>query len=146
MAIKFFFSWKSPLSYNSSACLFVPKNMYFFFKRKFIFLWEQLLGSLPQKGNRNVSPAFWRNVFLSRNLCPIIEQNRYEGRGRQGLVGKHVFCEMWNPATVPGRCGAKQDAIMWVPSYLPGEDCLRLLGHLLWPLLLRHLRTYGSLL
>lgn len=34
------------------------------------------------------------------------------GRGGQGLAGKHIFCEMWNPATVPGRCGAKQDAIM----------------------------------
>ena len=22
-------------------------------------------------------------------------------------TGKHVFCEMWNPATVPGRYGAK---------------------------------------
>lgn len=29
------------------------------------------------------------------------------GRGGQGLAGKHIFCEMWNPATVPGRCGAK---------------------------------------
>ena len=80
MAIKFFFSWKSPLSYNCSACLFVPKNIYFFFKRKFIFLWEQLLGSLPQKGNKNVSPAFRKNVFFSRNICPIIQQNQYEVR------------------------------------------------------------------
>lgn len=54
-----------------------------------------------------------KKLFLSRNICPIIERiSMKSGRGGQRLVGEHVFCEMWNPATVAGRCEAKEDAIM----------------------------------
>lgn len=55
-----------------------------------------------------------KKKFFSLGISVLL-QNRIStksGHGGQGLVGKHVLCEMWNPATVPGRYGAKEDAIM----------------------------------
>lgn len=146
MAIKFFFSWKSPLSYNCSACLFVPKNIYFFFKRKFIFLWEQLLGSRPQKGNKNFSCILKKRLSLQEYLSYYTTESVWS----QGVVDRVLLESTYSvKCGIPPQCQAGVEPSRTQSCEFPATCRVRTVctcSDTPWPLLLRHLRTYSSLL
>lgn len=114
---KIFLSRKSP-SLLQLFCLPLCSQEHIFFKRKFIFLWKQLLGSRPQKGNKN-SPAFWKRLSLQEYLSYYTTELH-----SQGVVDRVLLESTYSvKCGIPPQCqaGVEQAGRNHVSSQLPAR-------------------------
>lgn len=145
MAIKFFFP-ENLLSPTTVLLASVFPKTYISSLKGDLFSFENNCWEACLRKGIEMFLLHFEKKFFSLGICDQLLNriSRKLGLGRQSFDGEHVFCEMWNPATVPCRCGGKEDSLVSFPAARQGEDCPR--WHLLRLLLLGLLWTCRSIL
>lgn len=115
MAIKFFFP-ENLLSPTTVLLASLFPKTYISSLKGDLFSFENNCWEACLRKGIEMFLLYFGKKFFSLGICDQLLNriSRKLGLGRQSFAGEHVFYEKWNPATVPCRCGGKEDTVSWV--------------------------------